>query len=550
VQNGEIFNHEALHAELHARGHTFATRCDTEVLVHAYEEFGPGFLERLRGMFAIALWDTRERRLLLARDPFGIKPLLWRVADGVLSFASELTALREQPGFREELDPDALEAYFATNSIPSPLSIYRGVRKLPPGHLLEWRPGSEPEVRRWTRPAPVDAGAVRREDPELLADELRAVLRDSVAAHLVSDVPVGVFLSGGIDSGALAALAAEQVTEPLRTFSVGFEEQTFDERSGARAVATQIGASHHEIVLRAADAAELLPRVVAAYDEPFGDSSMLPTFAVSELAAGHVKVALSGEGGDELFGGYQTYVAALLAPRFGRPARALLPLIERVPSSSRRVSLDYKARRFARAATLDPVERLHGFKEILTPDGGPPARALGRDRGRRAPGPAAGSRRGRLPRRRPVDQVRPRVDGELARGARAVLRRRGRRVRALAADRHEGPALQDQAPAAPGGRPAVAGGRRARPQARVLDPRGRMAAGTAAEPRARRPLARRAALGGPGRPRDRGQAARRARRAPRRPLARAVGAGLLLAVVSDRRGRAQVLVERVAVGDR
>jgi asparagine synthase (glutamine-hydrolysing) len=209
---------------------------------------------------------------------------------------------------------------------------------------------------------------VRREDPALLADELRAVLRDSVAAHLVSDVPVGVFLSGGIDSGALAALAAEQVTEPLRTFSVGFEEQTFDERSGARAVATQIGASHHEIVLRAADAAELLPRVVAAYDEPFGDSSMLPTFAVSELAAGHVKVALSGEGGDELFGGYQTYVAALLAPRFGRPARALLPLIERVPSSSRRVSLDYKARRFARAATLDPVERLHGFKEILTPE--------------------------------------------------------------------------------------------------------------------------------------------------------------------------------------
>jgi asparagine synthase (glutamine-hydrolysing) len=319
-------------------------------------------------MFAIALWDARRRRLLLARDPFGIKPLLWRVADGVLSFASEMKSLREQPGFREELNPDALEAYFATNSIPSPLSIFRGVRKLPPGHLLEWSPGSEPEVRRWTRPAPVDADDVRREDANALAHELRAVLRNSVAAHLVSDVPVGVFLSGGIDSGALAALAAEQVTEPLRTFSVGFEEQTFDERGGARAVASLIGANHHEIVLRAADAEELLPRVVAAYDEPFGDSSMLPTYAVSELAAGHVKVALSGEGGDELFGGYQTYVAALLAPRFGRPARALLPIIERVPSSSRRVSLDYKARRFARAAALDPVARLHGFKEILAPD--------------------------------------------------------------------------------------------------------------------------------------------------------------------------------------
>jgi asparagine synthase (glutamine-hydrolysing) len=368
VQNGEIFNHDELREELQAQGHRFATRCDTEVLVHAYEEHGPAFLERLRGMFALALWDTRRRRLLLARDAFGIKPLLWREAGGVLAFASELKALERQPGFREELDPDALEAYFATNSIPSPLSIFRGVRKLAPGHLLEWSPGSAPEVRRWARPKPVPAAAVRTEDEDTLAHELRGVLRDSVAAHLVADVPVGVFLSGGIDSGALAALAAEQLREPLRTFSVGFEERTFDELAGAREVASRIGADHHEVVLRAADAADLLPRVVAAYDEPFGDSSMLPTFAVSELAARHVKVTLSGEGGDELFGGYQTYVAALLAPRLGRPARALLPVIERLPSSSRRVSLDYKARRFARAATLGPVERMFGFKEIFSAD--------------------------------------------------------------------------------------------------------------------------------------------------------------------------------------
>jgi asparagine synthase (glutamine-hydrolysing) len=368
VQNGEIFNHDELRAELQAQGHRFATRCDTEVLVHAYEEHGPAFLELLRGMFALALWDTRRRRLLLARDAFGIKPLLWREAGGVLAFASELKALERQPGFREELDPDALEAYFATNSIPSPLSVFRGVRKLAPGHLLEWSPGSAPEVRRWARPKPVPAAAVRTEDEDTLAHELRGVLRDSVAAHLVADVPVGVFLSGGIDSGALAALAAEQLREPLRTFSVGFEERTFDELAGAREVASRIGAEHHEVVLRAADAAELLPRVVAAYDEPFGDSSMLPTFAVSELAARHVKVTLSGEGGDELFGGYQTYVAALLAPRLGRPARALLPVIERLPSSSRRVSLDYKARRFARAATLGPVERMFGFKEIFSAD--------------------------------------------------------------------------------------------------------------------------------------------------------------------------------------
>ncbi len=368
VQNGEIFNHDELRKELQANGHRFATRCDTEVLVHAYEEHGPAFLDRLRGMFALALWDSRSRRLLLARDAFGIKPLLWRESGGVLSFASELSALRRQPGFQEDLDPDALEAYFATNSIPSPLSVYRGVRKLPPGHVLEWRPGSAPEVRRWGRPKPVPTAAMRHEDEGVLAHELRGVLRDSVAAHLVADVPVGVFLSGGIDSGALAALAAEQVQEPLRTFSVGFEERTFDELAGAREVASRIGADHHEVVLRAADAADLLPRVVAAYDEPFGDSSMLPTFAVSELAARHVKVTLSGEGGDELFGGYQTYVAALLAPRLGRPARALLPVIERLPSSSRRVSLDYKARRFARAAALGPVERMFGFKEILSAD--------------------------------------------------------------------------------------------------------------------------------------------------------------------------------------
>jgi asparagine synthase (glutamine-hydrolysing) len=214
----------------------------------------------------------------------------------------------------------------------------------------------------------VAATDVLRADEDTLAQELRGVLRDSVAAHLVADVPVGVFLSGGIDSGALAALAAEQLSEPLQTFSVGFEERTFDERSGARAIASHVGADHHEVLLRPGDAAELLPRVVAAYDEPFGDSSMLPTFAVSELAARHVKVTLSGEGGDELFGGYLTYAAALLAPRLGRPARALLPLIERIPSSSRRVSLDYKARRFARAATLGPVERMAGFKEILSPD--------------------------------------------------------------------------------------------------------------------------------------------------------------------------------------
>jgi asparagine synthase (glutamine-hydrolysing) len=367
VQNGEIYNHTDLHLELERLGHRFATRCDTEVLLHGYEEWGDGLLERLRGMFALAIWDTRERRLLLARDRFGIKPLYWSAAGGVLSFASELKALRHVPGVGTDLDPDALEAYLAFNAIPAPLSIFRDVRKLAPGHLLEWRPGAEPAVRRWCRVAPVAAGELRGEDEETLARELRERLRDSVRAHLVSDVPVGVFLSGGVDSGTLAALAAEETPGQVATFSIGFEEQAFDELELARMVAQRYGTNHHELVLRP-DAVELLPEIVDAFDEPFADSSALPTYLVSRLASEHVKVALSGEGGDELFGGYYTYVADLLAPRLAPFARLTRPLVERLPSGSGRVTLDYKARRFVRAAHLPPLERHHGWKEILSPD--------------------------------------------------------------------------------------------------------------------------------------------------------------------------------------
>src|SRR5215211_5745708 len=313
VQNGELYEHRRVQAELEARGHRFASHCDTEVLPHLYEERGEAFAEGLRGMFAIALWDARERRLLLARDPFGIKPLYYRVEGDLLSFASELKALVRQPGFSGEVDLEALEAYLAFNSVPAPMSIYRGVRKLPAGHLLDARDGRI-AVRRFARPAPVAAGAVRREPGGDLAAELRERLRDSVRAHLEADVPVGVFLSGGIDSSLLAALAAQESPEPVRTFSIGFEERSFDELSRARMVARRYGTDHHELVLRP-DAAALLPEIAAAFDEPFADSSALPTYAVSRLAAGHVKVALSGEGGDALFGGYFTYVADVLAPR-------------------------------------------------------------------------------------------------------------------------------------------------------------------------------------------------------------------------------------------
>jgi asparagine synthase (glutamine-hydrolysing) len=331
------------------------------VLVNAYEEWGDSFPRRLRGMFAIAILDARRRRLLLARDAFGIKPLYYRVDGDGLRFASELRALP-----RGEIDLDALDAFLAFNSIPTPLTIFRESRKLPAGHVLVWADG-EARTERFARLAPVPADEVRGDDEAELVEECRARLRDSVRAHLVSDVPVGVLLSGGVDSGVLAALAAEESGEPLRTFSIGFEESSFDELGDARQVAARYATDHHELVLRP-DAALLLPALAEAFDEPFADSSALPTYLVSELAARHVKVALSGEGGDELFGGYYTYAADLLALRLGRAARLAAPLVERLPSSSAKASFDYRAKRFVRAAHLPPLERHHGWKEIFSPE--------------------------------------------------------------------------------------------------------------------------------------------------------------------------------------
>ncbi len=366
VQNGEIYNYRGLRAALERRGHDFSTHSDTEVLVHLYEERGPRFVEELRGMFAVALWDSRRRRLLLARDRFGIKPLYYRVAAGTLSFGSELKALLRQPGFSRDLDPDALEAFLAFNSIPAPLTIFREARKLPAGHLLISE-GGEIEISRYARPHPAPSSQVRAERGRDLAAELRDRLRDSVRAHLVSDVPVGVLLSGGIDSSVLTALAAEQSPNRVSTFSIGFEESSFDELGKARLVAERYGTDHHELVLRP-DAVELLPRLVEAFDEPFADSSALPTYLVSQLASESVKVALSGEGADELFGGYYTYVADLIAPRLAPLTPAISPVIRSLPSSSGKVSFDYKAKRFVRGARLAPLERHHSWKEIFSDD--------------------------------------------------------------------------------------------------------------------------------------------------------------------------------------
>src|SRR5487761_1842590 len=311
VQNGEIYNHPELMRELLHDGHMYRTHSDTETIVHVYEQHGLDFSRRLRGMFAVAIWDKRTRRLVLARDRYGIKPLYYRVAGGTLEFASELRALP-----RGAIDRYAQEALQAYNSIPSPYSIFRDVRKLPAGHLHVWEENGTVRVERYAHPAPVQETELRDDDEAELVEELRARMRDSVRAHLLADVPVGVLLSGGVDSSLLAALAAQATSEAVHTFTIGFAERSFDERADARRVAERYDTNHHELLLHP-DPTLLLPTLADAFDEPFADSSALPTYLVSQLAAEDVKVALSGEGGDELFGGYYTYVADLLAERIG-----------------------------------------------------------------------------------------------------------------------------------------------------------------------------------------------------------------------------------------
>ena len=370
VQNGEIYNYRELRAELEQRGHRFSTdHSDTEVLVHLYEEKGLSFAEELRGMFAIAIWDSRRRRLVLARDRFGIKPLYYSADARTLSFGSELKALTQRPEFSREVDHDAIRAFLTFSFVPAPLTIFSSARKLPPGSLLVWDEGARADgitIATYARPRPAAADALRAESEPELAEELRSRLRDSVAAHLISDVPVGVLLSGGVDSSALTAFAALESSRPVKTFSIGFDERAFDERDRARLVATRYATEHHELLVRP-DAIELLPALAHVFDEPFADASAIPTYLVSKLAREHVKVALSGEGGDELFGGYNYYVGHALARHAGGLARQLRPLVERLPSSSKQAStLDNKAKRFVRGAGLDPLERHLVFKQIFS----------------------------------------------------------------------------------------------------------------------------------------------------------------------------------------
>ena len=307
VYNGEIYNFRELRAELEAHGHRFVTRSDTEVIVHGYEEWGEAVLDRLNGMFALALWDGRSDTLLVARDRLGVKPLYYYVDPGRLIFASEIKAILAHPDVPRDVDPTGLLNYFAYGHAVGEQTIYRGIRKLLPGHLLRVR-GHAIETRVWWNPVP---GALTAMSLAECAAEVRRLLEDSVRLRLIADVPLGAFLSGGLDSSAVVAIMARQMDRPVQTFAIGFEfGAEFNELPDARLVSAHIGTAHHELVIRPRDLVDTLQTLVYHFDEPFGDAACFPTYLVSRLARQHVTVALTGEGGDELFGGYRRYLAA------------------------------------------------------------------------------------------------------------------------------------------------------------------------------------------------------------------------------------------------
>lgn len=312
VFNGEIYNFRRLRAELQSMGHRFRSDSDSEVILVAYEAWGEAAVARLEGMFAFALWDRTRGQLLLARDRLGKKPLfLWDGPDG-LGFASELKSLLALPGFRRDVDTGVLPGYFAFGYVPSPRSIFRDVRKLPAGHYAVWRDGRLREERYWQLDfAPTFQGS-EAEAEQQLHDRLQAAVDD----RLVADVPFGAFLSGGLDSSVVVALMAQRMTQPVKTFSIGFKEARYSELSGAKRVADILGTDHHELVVEP-EATELIEKLVWHLDEPFADSSALPTFLVSELARPHVKMVLSGDGGDEGFAGYERYLKFLALQRLG-----------------------------------------------------------------------------------------------------------------------------------------------------------------------------------------------------------------------------------------
>ena len=356
VMNGEIYNYRELRDDLARRGHTLATKGDTEVIVHLYEEHGTDCVRHLHGMFAFALWDERRQQLMIARDRVGKKPMLYALRDGGLSFASEMQALLQDTDIPREVDHVALDRYLALGYVPAPLTALRDVRKLPPAHTLVMREGKVTIERYWA----LDYAHKRDEPVEELCERIREGLLAATRRRLIADVPLGAFLSGGIDSSAVVAAMAQLSSEPVRTFSIGFDHEGFDELPHARQIARQFGTVHEEFQVRA-EAVEVLPQIVRHHGEPFADSSAIPSFYLAELTRRHVTVALNGDGGDESYAGYQRYVANAVAGRLDRlPAplrRALAAAGGRVADDGDVSSVRNRVRRLAGGMALDAPAR-------------------------------------------------------------------------------------------------------------------------------------------------------------------------------------------------
>ncbi len=417
MMNGELYNYREARADLEKRGHKFTTQSDTEILPHLYQEYGDDLVDHLNGMYAFALWDTRKKKLLIARDRFGEKPLYYGVFDGKLLYASEPKALLAHPSVKAELDLNALRHYLSFDYVPAPMSIYKGIYKLPAAHLLTVENGDVKTRRYWnlswnksnTHSSPFHEGGVGFGSPPVLggvaaasadgvvggqggslygsasngksntlptgrvsasfaesANELRDLLSDAVRMRLVSDVPLGIMLSGGIDSSTVAAFAVQHATEKVKTFSIGFEEDSFDESKYARQVATHLNTEHYEEKLSAEKAGNLISEIGTWLDEPLSDGSLIPTYLLARFVRKHVTVALGGDGGDELFAGYPMYYAHKLAAKYSSiPAflrsGLIEPIVNNLPVSTHNMSFDYKAKRFIRGFKSDVLERHHSW---------------------------------------------------------------------------------------------------------------------------------------------------------------------------------------------
>jgi len=365
VLNGEIYNFKELRERLLRRGHVFRTRTDTEVIVHLYEDEGAACVRHLEGMFAFAVWDGSARQLTLARDRVGKKPLFYAMRDGAISFASELGALMEDDEIPRDLDPVALDAYLACRYIPSPYSAYRAVRKLPPATVLVHQGGSITMERYWR----LNFGRKHAErSADELIEELRDQLRAAVRKRLIADVPLGAFLSGGIDSSAVVAAMAEASSRPVKTFSIGFRSEELNELPLARLVAERFATEHHELIVEP-NAIDVIPTVVRHHGEPFADATSIPTIYLARMARENVTVALNGDGGDETFAGYTRYVANAAAHRLDAiprsVRRAIAAVGKRVPASGRVNSWPSRIRRLSESLPMSSMDRYIAYMTDL-----------------------------------------------------------------------------------------------------------------------------------------------------------------------------------------